>query len=270
MALPLDGRVIALAESRQIEDLAALLEKEGATILRVPMVSILDAVDPAPVEAWTRKLIAGQFDYVVFMTGEGVRRLVAAMEESGLRDSTVTALGNTRLVIRGPKPAAALKELGLKADLVAAIPTTEGVITTLSTEALSGKSVGVVLHGAENPRLVEYLESAGASVSTVQPYRYAADSDSEKVADLIRQMAAGSVAALVITSSPQVDRLFEVAAQSGMEQTLAEGLSKTRIAAVGPIAAHTLEQRGIKVDICPDQGFVMKKLVQLIARGLGS
>ena len=49
MTLPLDGRRIALAEGRQLEELAALLAKEGATPLRVPLISILDAPDPAPV-----------------------------------------------------------------------------------------------------------------------------------------------------------------------------------------------------------------------------
>jgi uroporphyrinogen-III synthase len=47
---------------------------------------------------------------------------------------------------------------------------------------------------------------------------------------------------------------------------LKSGIAKTRIAAVGPIAAQSLVNRGTKVDICPDQGFVMKKLVQLLAR----
>ena len=58
MSGPLAGRTIALAEGRQLEELAEMLEKEGATALRCPMVSILDAPDPAPVLAWLRELIA--------------------------------------------------------------------------------------------------------------------------------------------------------------------------------------------------------------------
>src|SRR5437588_12668750 len=102
MSLPLEGRVVALAETRQLEELAALLQKEGATPLRVPMVAILDAPDPAPVVAWVRELIAGKFRYVVFMTGEGVRRLLTAAAGAGLRDDLVAALGRTKTVIRGP------------------------------------------------------------------------------------------------------------------------------------------------------------------------
>ena len=246
-----------------------MLQKEGATPYRVPMVGIVDAPDPAPVVAWLRQLAGGAFEYVVFMTGEGVRRLLATADGAGLRDDVVAALGRAKLVIRGPKPAAALRDVGLKAELVAAAPTTDGLIATLSKEPLAGKAVGIVLHGAENPPLTDFLRGAGATVAAVQPYVYAPAADGERVVELIDRMAAGKVDVLVITSSPQVDRLFEVAERHGMQANLAAGLAKTRVAAVGPVAAHTLEQHGAKVDICPDQGFVMKKLVQLIARGLG-
>jgi uroporphyrinogen-III synthase len=74
---------------------------------------------------------------------------------------------------------------------------------------------------------------------------------------------------IVFTSSPQVDRLYQVAAEKGLENELRQGLTQTRIAAVGPVLAENLRERGAKVDICPDQGFVMKNLVQLIKRQMG-
>ena len=72
MAGSLEGRTIALAEGRQLEELAGMLEKEGATALRCPMVSILDAPDPTPLRAWLRELVLGRFDYVVLLTGEEI------------------------------------------------------------------------------------------------------------------------------------------------------------------------------------------------------
>src|SRR5437660_8494373 len=123
MTLPLEGRTVALAEGRQLEDLAALLAKEGATPLRVPLISILDAPDPAPVVTWLRELAADRFGYVVLLTGEGLRRLLHFAEREGLRDAVVAALGRARLVTRGPKPGRALKEVGLTPTLVAEAPT---------------------------------------------------------------------------------------------------------------------------------------------------
>ncbi|HLN27178.1 MAG TPA: uroporphyrinogen-III synthase [Gemmataceae bacterium] len=269
MTGPLAGRTVALAEGRQLEELAEMLEREGATVLRCPMVSILDTPDEPAVVAWLRELIADRFDYVVLMTGEALRRLLSFAQRAGVHDGAVAALARTHTLTRGPKPVRALKEVGLTPSTVAGTPTTAGVIATLRQEHLAGKTVGVTLYGEPNPALVEFLEAAGARARTVMPYIYAAAADGDRVADLIARLARGEVAVLVFTSSPQVDRLYEVAAERDLEKTLQSGLDQTRVAAVGPVVAETLRHKGARVDICPEQGFVMKNLVQHIKRVLG-
>jgi uroporphyrinogen-III synthase len=264
----LQGRTIALAEGRQLEELAHLLEREGATALRCPMVNILDAPDSAPVNAWLNDLIAGRFGLVIFMTGEGVRRLLGFAEKDGRRDHVIAALGRTRLLTRGPKPVRALKEINLAPAHVADAPTTDGVIAALKQETLAGIIVGVQLYADANPALVHFLEEAGAKAQVVFPYIYAPAADAAKVADLIDQMARGHVAAIVFTSSPQVERLYEVAAERGLQPALEHGLESSRVAAIGPVVAGGLRSRGVRIDVCPEQGFVMKNLVQQIKRDL--
>ncbi len=268
MTLPLSGRVAALAETRQLEELVAMLEKEGATTVRVPMFAILDADNQEPVVAWLRDLVAGKFHLVAFMTGEGVRRLVAAGERAGFRDDVVAALGRTRLITRGPKPGQALKEIGLAPSKVAAAPTTAGLKTTLAAESLAGAHVGLQLHDTTDDALPKFLADSGAIPHVVRPYQYAPAVDAYRVMALIRDMAAGTVDLLVITSSPQISRLYEVAETRGILAELAIGLGKTCVAAVGPIAAESLVERGARADIVPAQGFVMKNLVQQIKREL--
>jgi uroporphyrinogen-III synthase len=269
MTLPLQGRTVALAEGRQLEELSDMLEKEGATVLRCPLVSILDAPDPAPVVAWLRELVSGRFAYVILMTGEGVRRLLGFAERVGLREAVIAALARTRTVTRGPKPGRALKEVGLAPREAAGAPTTEGVIETLRHHDLSGLAVGVQLYSADNPPLFEFLRAAGASAWPVTPYIYAPLADGERVADLIGRLGRGEVDVLVITSTPQVERLFEVAAERGLEAELRQGLGRTKVAAVGPVAADSLRQHGAQVDVCPEQGWVMRNLVQQIKRAIG-
>src|SRR3954469_15527794 len=118
---PLRDRVIALPETRELDRLAELLEAEGARAWRCPLVTIVDAPDQAPVEAWVRALAAGSFDDVVLLTGEGLRRLMTVADRLDLRAGVVAALGRARKITRGPKPARALKELGLPTDLPAAV-----------------------------------------------------------------------------------------------------------------------------------------------------
>lgn len=268
MSHPLNGRLIALAETRQLEELARLLESEGAATLRCPMVRILDAPDPVPVLAWLRDLCADRFRYVVLMTGEALRRLLHFAEGENLRDACIAALARTVLITRGPKPGQVLKEIGLTPTRVAQAPTTEGVIATLRSEPLQGQMVGVTLYGEANPTLEQFLISAGAQVRTVMPYIYAPAADDDRVADLIVRLERGEVDVLLFTSSSQVDRLYEVAERRGLHEVFRNGLTRTRIAAIGPVVADNLRRRGATVTICPEQGFVMKNLVQLIKRAL--
>ena len=80
---PLVGKVVALAEYRFLDALAGMLTREGATTLRVPLVSILDTEDTSHVDAWIDMAKANGFDLAVFMTGEGIRRLAARADLTG-------------------------------------------------------------------------------------------------------------------------------------------------------------------------------------------
>jgi uroporphyrinogen-III synthase len=268
MTRPLEGKTIALAESRQLEELAQMLEQEGASTLRCPMLSILDNPDAEPVLAWLRELTAGRLDLLVLMTGEALRRLLGFAERAGMRDAVVAALAQTPAITRGPKPVKALKEIGLSPYKVAQTPTTEGVIATLRTETLCGKRVGVTRYAEVNEVLENFLTVARANLRPVTPYVYAPAADDARVVDLIERLARGEVAVLVFTSSPQIDRLYEVAEKRGLQQKLTEGLGRVQVAAVGPVVAENLHQRQAPVHICPEQGFVMKNLVQHIKRAL--
>lgn len=267
--MTLANSTVALAEGRQLEELVQMLEKEGATALRCPMLSILDAPDDAPILKWLDSLQAGAFDWLILLTGEGLRRLLACADRHGRRDAVITALTRTRTLIRGPKPGRALKEIGLTATIIAQAPTTEGVIVSLRSLNLRGLTVGVQLYNESNQPLEQFLREAGAKPVFVQPYIYAPDSDIEHVGHLIEQMADGKVDAIVFTSAPQVDRLFEVARERQAISLLMQGLAKTLVAAVGPVVQENLQKRGVAVQLCPEQGFVMKNLVQQLKRVMG-
>jgi uroporphyrinogen-III synthase len=219
---------------------------------------------------WLRLLIAGQMPLVVVMTGEAIRRLLGFAERAGMRDAFLGALGQTRTLVRGPKPVKVMKDLGLTPSCVVKVPTTEGVIASLREESLAGKTIGVTRYGDVNETLETFLAEAGATVRPVMPYVYAPATDDERVVELIQVMAAGTVAVLVLTSSPQIDRLFEVAEKRGLEAMLRQGLERVRLAAVGPVVADNLRQRQAPVHICPEQGFVMKHLVQHIKKALAA
>jgi len=272
MTGPLSGKRIAVPESRELDLFARMLEEQGAETLRCPLVAIRDLDDPAPAEAWLRRLIDGSFDDLILLTGEGLRRLMGVARRAGIEALAVAALGKLRTVTRGPKPVRALRELALKAGLSASEPTTAGVIATLKAENLTGRRVGVQLYpGNPNAALLDFLAQAGASADPVLPYTYASDAESDRVAALIAAMAAGQLDAIAFTSSPQIERLAEVARTRGITAQLRDGLARTKIASIGPVVTAAVERIGGRVAIVPaGNAFHLKPLVNAIAAALGT
>ena len=150
---------------------------------------------------------------MIFLTGEGLRRLLATADRLGVRDGAVGGLARARKITRGPKPARALHEIGLASDIAAAVPTSAGVIAELAGLDLRGRTVGVQLYGEEpNRPLIEAIEKAGATARAVAPYVYASAADEAAVRGLIDALDAGRIDAIAFTSASQIDRLFAVAA----------------------------------------------------------
>jgi uroporphyrinogen-III synthase len=266
---PLAGRVVAVPETREIDVFAAMLERRGAQVVRCPMVAIRDAPDPAPVLQWSRELAAGLFDDLILLTGEGLRRILSCIDRNdpALKGSFVVALTRLRKITRGPKPARALRELGMKPDIAAERPTTDGVIASLQPFDLKGRRFGVQLYGTEpNRPLVDFLETAGAKVSTVAPYVYADAADNEAILTLLKRILAGEVDAIAFTSTPQVERLFAVAPA----ESITAALAKTVVAAVGPVVADTLRRHGIQARVMPEESFFLKPLTSVLEEALGA
>src|SRR5215471_632583 len=230
MSNALAGRRIVVPETRELDLLADMLERHGATALRCPLVAIRDVDDAAPVEAWLARFIAAPPDDLILLTGEGLGRLVGFAQRAGIDTAFLAALGKVRKITRGPKPVRRLHTLGLKADLAAVEPTTAGVIATLKDENLAGRRVGVQLY-PDNPNaeLIEFLRAAGATPDPVLCYAYASQSEDLLVAETIDAMAAGSVDLIAFTSSAQVKRLRDVAAASGRADVLRAALAHTMI-----------------------------------------
>ncbi|MFI4869063.1 MAG: uroporphyrinogen-III synthase [Steroidobacterales bacterium] len=259
MTEPLADRVIAIAEARELDVFAALLERRGARVLRYPLVRIIDAPDPAPVLAWIGSAAAGGYDDLILLTGEGLRRLLSCIDQHqpALRAPFLAALQQMRKITRGPKPARALRELGLASDLAAAVPTTAGVIETLRGLDLSRRRVGVQLYGGEpNRALIEFLERAGARVARVAPYLYADAATEAAVQELLERMRSGAVDAIAFTSKAQVERLFRAAPAEQVRAALAA----TQVAAVGPVVGDTLASYGVAVHAMPQSAWFMKPL----------
>ncbi|UCH47419.1 MAG: uroporphyrinogen-III synthase [Betaproteobacteria bacterium] len=192
------------------------------------------------------------------------------VEAGGLpRDEFVSALEQTIIVARGPKPGRALRSLKLAVDHQTRIPTTAGIIELLSAITWPGGRVCVQLYGDDpNQPLMDFLDQRGASVDAVAPYRYADNASTDRVVEFIRQIVDRKIDAVVFTSKAQVKRFFAVAKNTNMADLLPEIMSSITVASVGPVVVDELRQHGVQSDVMPHERFFMKPLVTALCQAL--
>lgn len=232
---PLSGRCVVVTRARaQASDLAAALEELGAEVVQFPTIRITGPADSGPLRA--AALRAGEFDWVVFTSANGVDRFFAALREAG---GDARALGGTRLCALGPATAAELEKHGLRADLVSETFVAEGVVAALSAATeLAGKRI--LLPRAEVARAVlpDSLRRLGAEVEEVVAYRTVQDgSDAEAVRERI---AAGEVDVVTFTAASTVKSF------AGL---LGPNVGRARVATIGPVTSAAARELGLAVDV---------------------
>jgi uroporphyrinogen-III synthase len=271
MADRLNGYRILILETREEAQFSRLLAEQGADVLQCPMFTIHDAPDPAPIEAWIRRIIDKPFDDLVLMTGEGLRRLMKVARRIGLEQNFIAALGKARKFARGPKPGRALREIGLEPQVTTEKPTSDGIIEMLSRVDLRGHRVGLQLYpDKDHGVLIGAITAQGAKVDPVLPYVYDAQAADANIVTAIDEMASARIDAIALTNLGQIRRLIEVARAHGYEARLREGLAKTPIASVGPAVSDELKSHGLRTDIYPaNDAFFMKPLISAMAVELG-
>lgn len=264
-----DGLRVAAFESRLAGPIADLIAKYGGEPLEAPALREVPLEEHAEALAFADRLIAGDFDMVIFTTGVGTRFLAQAIETRHPRVEWVAALGRVRVVARGPKPSVALRELGARIDLNVPEPNTwHEILTTLDSRLPpAGLRIAVQEYGKPNPEFLQGLEQRGAQVTRIPIYRWALPEDTAPLRRGIQEIAAGRVGAVLFTSAQQVIHLLQIAAEEGREADLRAALaSRTVVGSVGPTTTETLREHGLPVDIEPEHP-KMGHLVAAVASG---
>ena len=110
-------------ESRRGQEMAKLISNYGGEAIVAPSMQEVTMKDNPEALNFARKLTEGGFDMVIFLTGVGTRTLVRLVEAHDLRQQFVEALKRAKVVARGPKPMAALAELGVPVTVAVPEPT---------------------------------------------------------------------------------------------------------------------------------------------------
>jgi len=244
-----------------------MFRRHGAEVLLAPALRE-SPLPPAP-EALelARRLESGEVDLVVLLTGVGTRTLASVLTEAC--PSFAQMLGRTRIVARGPKPLAALRELGVTGPHPVPEPFTwRQVLEVVDRLPVPrGGLVAVQEYGAPVPGLTDGLTERGFRVLRVPVYRWALPDDTAPLREAAAALQRAAVDVAVFTNSAQVEHLFQVASDT---EALRAGLGRAVVASVGPVCSEALEAHGIRPDLeaSPPKMGPLVALVAERARGL--
>lgn len=247
------GLKVVSFESRRAKEMAELIRRYGGepiiapSMREVPLGENRVALDLLP------QLESGMFDLLILMTGVGTRTLNQVLLTRYPQERILAALEKIQLVARGPKPIAALKELGLTPAINVPEPNTwrELLRTLDAATSLRGKQIAVQEYGIPNAALVSGLEQRGAAVKTIAIYRWALPDDVKPLRSAVQGILNGEADIALFTNGAQVDHLFRVAAEEKIGPSLRGALKKMAVGSVGPVCTEVLERFGLKPDIEP-------------------
>jgi len=248
-------RVLAL-ESRRAIEIAALISTYGGRPLVAPALREVPLDSNPDALAFAKALLAGEFDAVILLTGIGTRVLVNAVEAAYPRDAFLAALRRTKIVARGPKPLAVLRDLQVPVWVPAAEPNTwREILAAMDAKVdelpLAGARIAVQEYGVSNVDLLDGLRERGAHVTRVPVYRWALPEDIGPLNDAIRAIVQGEIDVVVVTSGVQIAHLWQLATEAGVEAAVQRQLANSVLASIGPSTSSELRLHGLEPDLEP-------------------
>ncbi|TWU54424.1 Uroporphyrinogen decarboxylase [Rubripirellula tenax] len=247
------GLQIAALESRRAADMNRMIRRCGGTahvspsMREVPIEPNRGAID------FAYRVITGDINIVILMTGVGFRYLLKAIERHLDQQRFLDSLSDVITICRGPKPAAAMREFGLTSTHRVPEPNTwRELLQTIDAHVpVANQVVGLQEYGITNASLVAGLEARGATVEPVRVYGWEFPEDVAPLEANVRAIAAGERDMLLLTSAHQVVNMLRMAEQLDLVEPLRAGLHRTVISSIGPTTSQMLEECDIHVDFEP-------------------
>ena len=271
-----NGLSVLVLESRRSKEMAALVTTYGGRPVTAPAMREIPLDSNPEALACGDALLAGRFDIVILLTGVGTRALLHVIETTHPREAVVAALAKTKVVPRGPKPLAVLRELGITPWVIVPEPNTwRELLATIdqATGSLDGVRVAVQEYGKANSELLESLEQRGAQVTRVPVYRWALPEDIAPLRAATTAIARGELDVVLFTTSAQIAHLDRIADAQGTRDAMRLGLRRMVVASIGPTTSEELRHEGIEIDLeasHPKMGFLVREAAEKAANILRS
>jgi len=268
----LHGLTVVAFESRRAQELAEAIRRHGGAPVSAPAMTERARDDRQDLLAYLQELESGQIDIVVLLTGVGLRMLVHQLRSDAQPERIAAALRNAVLIARGPKPVAALRDLGLVPQWRVPEPHTWKELLALLDRhvPVAGKTVALQEYGVPNTSLLDALAERGARVRRVVPYQWDYPEQLEPLREGIRTVLDGKAAVVVFTSANQVHNVFAFV-EHEFEAELERWRTRLRevvLASIGPVCSEALRAHGLEPDLeasPPKMGVLVRELARSAA-----
>ena len=241
------------------------------SLQEIPLENNTDALD------FAKDLMAGTIDLLILLTGVGTRTLVNVWETQFSLEAIRQALTKTTLVCRGPKPIAALKELGVPPHVTVSEPNTwRDILDALDTFKPEGALRTPDCHSGI--RCAQRGSCAGPDRTRRQrPERIrlpmGPSDDVTALERTLRNLVDGTVSVVLFTSAAQVDHIVKLLGTADALATLRDALGTTMVASIGPMTSQRLREHQFPVDFEPSHtkmGILVKEASEHAAEVLHS
>jgi uroporphyrinogen-III synthase len=249
-AMPFDGLRVLSLESRRANEIATLIRKQGGEAFVAPSMREMPLEANPEALQFGERLFAGEFEMMILLTGVGTRYLDRVLSTRYPAGKFAEALRGLTVAVRGPKPAAVMREWQVPIVVQAPEPNTWRELLA----AIAGRPehrVAVQEYGKPNPELLAGLEGQGREVSTVRVYEWGLPEDTGPLREAVHRLADGKIDVALFTTSIQVAHLFRIAAEEKLEDAVRQALGKVFVASIGPTTSEELTEYGIRVALEP-------------------
>ena len=245
------GLRVAALESRRRDEFARLIERfSGVPFVSPSMREIAIDRNKEAVD-FAYRIMTGEIGVVIFLTGVGFRHFLSAVEKHVDKQRLIDAMSDIVTIARGPKPVAAMREVGMQPTHRAPEPNTWREVLQLVDQVVpvANVNVGLQEYGVTNHSLIAGLEARGARVVNVRVYQWDFPEDTKPLEENIRAMCQGERDCLLLTSAHQAVNLMRMASDLNCEKELRSALDRMVVASIGPTTSEMLQHLNLPVDI---------------------
>jgi uroporphyrinogen III methyltransferase/synthase len=237
------------------------LEDLGAEIFEFPTIEIVPPESYKELDESIDKIET--YNWIIFTSANGFKYFMQRLLD---KNKDIRDLRGIRICAIGTKTAEAIRNYGIKVDLIPEEFNAEGLIETFikgqgsRVKGQELKNIKILLPRAEVAREVfpQKVRELGGEIDT--PAAYRAIKPEKHGKRLKRFLKEGRISVATFTSAATFNNFVDIMGDDAIEI-----LKDVTIAVIGPVTAKAIEKAGLKVSIMPKKATIKAMVDEIIS-----